>query len=437
MIVRIIGAGIAGLTAAQKLAEKNNCEIHVHEASNHIGGRLWSSDNNGIITRPSFAVIFSLQYINFITLLKSIKVTDTLKAYDFINTNVINHIVDYRLLNFSFMNIIYTLVDFMILICDILRFKFSIKYQKDTRRILFNSYIQKFYGLNVPLILKGILTLLVLIGNETSLYTLMSSILYLIKNKIMFLNGNLNDCIFNPLYKQLCDKGVIFHFNDPITYHNQTFSCQSADAFIIAVDLNNAKRLFGNDMIFPKGIDTKYRVTNLIACKSVPLYIKSSFKNVNSSESYIVYTTSNMWNIIVTGQQNTNQRYSKNLPSTTYFICIVVCDYKNKGFNGKSVNECNKDEFEVECLKQLNIDSSEVLYFENFIDSLESKNGDLFVPRDEDYDLLVSVQTPYSNIFICGEFTELADPIFSLEGSCASANKAVEILQTNLPSYDN
>jgi len=49
--VHVVGAGIAGLTAAHELSEHAGFEIHVHEASGHVGGKAASQDMtvNGVV----------------------------------------------------------------------------------------------------------------------------------------------------------------------------------------------------------------------------------------------------------------------------------------------------------------------------------------------------------------------------------------------------
>ena len=49
MKIAIIGAGVAGLSAAYHLLQddKNSSEITIYEASNRVGGRIWSYDIPG------------------------------------------------------------------------------------------------------------------------------------------------------------------------------------------------------------------------------------------------------------------------------------------------------------------------------------------------------------------------------------------------------
>jgi len=43
----IIGAGIAGLSAAEELVRNGHSNILVLESSNRVGGRMWTTESKG------------------------------------------------------------------------------------------------------------------------------------------------------------------------------------------------------------------------------------------------------------------------------------------------------------------------------------------------------------------------------------------------------
>lgn len=74
--VAVIGAGIAGLAAAYRL-QQSGCEVHVFEAAEHVGGRMWTIEKDGY-RLDTGAMVISAGYHRLLALAHDAGLSDEL-----------------------------------------------------------------------------------------------------------------------------------------------------------------------------------------------------------------------------------------------------------------------------------------------------------------------------------------------------------------------
>lgn len=74
--VAVIGAGISGLAAAYRL-QQSGCEVRVFEAADHVGGRMWTVEQDGYRIDTG-AMVISAGYHRLLTLVNDAGLSDEL-----------------------------------------------------------------------------------------------------------------------------------------------------------------------------------------------------------------------------------------------------------------------------------------------------------------------------------------------------------------------
>ncbi|MCX5922601.1 MAG: oleate hydratase [Candidatus Dependentiae bacterium] len=460
--VVIVGAGIAGLTAATDLINKGYL-VEIYETKPYPGGKAYGfHDERGYPVEHSgrvYGKYFSLyEYMKLIPY-KNASVFDNLvpiETYLMLETStgkVFNHIPDVTARGFKgYIGLIKLMRSFGVRYWDLfflfiesVKYRFSSRYRDYLNTISFKQAMLDGWGQRFGDFMRQFLTILISAKPTATassmyqeLFLVMAAGLPLPKDctaTINLLNGPTSERFIDPWIEDLKNKGVVFHFNSPVTIQGNTiYQAQDkeviADAYLFCVSLPVAKELFPQEVL-PSVQSEQWTNGMQFYLKERPSFLPRDYSagfiwNQPWRFGFFMYDNNTFWKNVV-------------LPEGVK--CVASISFNDALGNGKifgkPITECAPEELIAETLAQCGIDKNLVIGY--VIDpALHYEQGkwtesmSLFVVTPEDYPKLNDGKTQCKNRFLVGEFTKTFKEIPTMEKSCQAgqvgAQRVIEYL---------
>lgn len=400
--VCIWGGGWSGLTAALELSESNECEVHIYEASDTLGGKILGTvTKNKISTHairliseyyPAFADVCSripvgknktlldrwspVEFFNFYSSKKNKKHLINRK----LNNNFSGNLQLLKAALFTFELRIYDIFLIFKAIKKFRSFNEEKIQQLEEEKITVEEYL-KTYKLSTKskeflFTYLGITVAARPNSTATMSLDLMSKMFigvyrshHLTKEthknyKSWVIDGPLGDRLLPPFLKELEKRSVYLHTNTILSSFNtsdkqnpiallNTGEKISADAHILALNNKVIEQLdFGREKL---PLKNEWSVGGIVPLKSVPKALQQiNYKTVTAvmdSAWAIVY--------VIWAKKSKGGFWSNNIEfpeETNYFLEIVTSRLDNKSTNDKTFFECNPKEASSEILQQIGVD---------------------------------------------------------------------------------
>ena len=426
----IWGGGWSGLTAALELSESNECEVHIYEASNRLGGKILGSVNETKISTHAIRLI-SEYYPAFADVCGRIPteenktLLDRWSPIEFFNfyassknkSHLINRRLDKSFIgNLELLKAV--LFTFELRISDIYLIYKAIKkfrsldeeeiekleQEKCTVEGYLKSYNLSEKAKDFLFTYLGI-TVAARPGSTSTMgLDLMSKMFvgayrskHLTKNthknyKSWVIDGPLGDRLLPPFLKELEKRGVHFHTHTTLSSFDNSIKEQSvaivneteiieADAHILALNNKVIEQLgFGRKQL---PLKNEWSIGGIVPLQSIPKPLQQlNYKTVTAVMDsawaivFVVWLKNNeggLWSDAVDFPEG-----------TTCFLEVVTSRLDSKGIDGKTFFECNPTEAANEILKQIGVEESEAnelaskFVFSDCLSYKENSNKDEF-----------------------------------------------------------
>jgi len=465
--VIIVGAGIAGLTAATDLIEQGY-EVEVHETKMYAGGKAYGfHDEKGFPIEHSCR-IYS-KYYSLYSYMKRIPYKNSTVFHNLIQVkpyivsdekffimpdlnrkgvfvgikNLWDGLKLIRFLQLSPKNILF-------LVKKGIHYKFSSSYRKKLNTVSFKKEMlygqdQKFQKFIVQL-----LSILIAARPNATANVMFQELYNFIgtgwplpedcHSTFHLLNGPTSEHFLHPWIDWLKGKGVTFVYDSHVSiqdkevYKSKTQAGRpqklAADAYLFCLSLKSAKATF------PK--ENLPSIQSEMWSNGIQFYLKK--RPSNFPKDYIGgFIWNKPWHFAMALYDN-NVSW-KNVKMPKGVKCIASATFSNvvnKGvLYGKSMKECTPTELVNETMEQCGINRDDVVQY--FIDpAIRYENNTwhedmaLYVVTPHDYPKMKTGETQFENIFLVGEFTKTKKENPSMEKSCEAgkigAQRIIDLL---------
>jgi len=397
----IWGGGWSGLTAALELSESNECEIHIYEASETLGGKILGSVNENKISTHAIRLI-SEYYPAFADVCSRIPtdenktLLDRWSPVEFFNfyssTKNKSHLIN-RALDKSFSGNLEllkaVLFTFELRIADIYSIYKAIKkfrsldeekiQELEEEKLTVEAYLDTyklsdtakdflFTYLGITVAARPTSTSTMSLDLMSKMFVGVHRSKHLTKSthknyKSWVIDGPLGDRLLPPFLKELEKRGVNLHTNKALTSFDVASEKTKAivngeevvegDAHILALNNKVIEYLgFGREN---KPLQNEWSIGGIVPLKTMP----KSLAQINYKT--VTAVMDSPWAIVfvVWAKNKEGGLWSDEVNSpedTKYFLEIVTSRLDSKGLNNKTFFECNPEEATREIFQQIGVE---------------------------------------------------------------------------------